>query len=30
MTNQSDNLSEVIDGSEIMIIGAEVKRSDGR
>jgi hypothetical protein len=29
MTNQSDNFNEMIDGTEIMIIGAEAKRSDG-
>jgi hypothetical protein len=29
MKIQSDNFSEVIGGTEIMITGAEVKRSDG-
>jgi hypothetical protein len=29
MAKQSDNFSEVIVGTEIMITGAEVKRRDG-
>jgi hypothetical protein len=29
MTNQSDSFNGMIDGTEMMIIGAEAKRSDG-